>query len=129
MLCQRKDTEVIYRARFIKGQAKQEYNSGRLNEQGAGMISASRQNKFRIFSDKFVFSQRGVDKRVFGEKVGFIGKFFGCWHEEMSRPFSHEKVAYRSCLKCGARKQFNAETLETFGEFYFPPMVEVGNFI
>ena len=99
MLCQWKDTEVMYRARVTKGQAKQEYNSGRLNEQGAGIISASRQNKFRIFSDKFVISLRGVDKRVFGERVGFMGKVSAVGDGEMSRPFSHEKVAYRSCYK------------------------------
>ena len=25
---------------------------------------------------------------VFGEKVGLMGKIFGCGHEELSRPFS-----------------------------------------
>ena len=71
----------------------------------------------------FVLTRREVDKEVFGEKVGLLGKIFGCWHEDMSRPFSHEKIAYRSCLKCGARKQFDSETLETHGAFYFPPLI------
>ncbi len=65
--------------------------------------------------------------RVFGEKVGLIGKIFGCWHEEMSRPFSQERIAYRTCMKCGARKQFNSETLQTHGAFYFPPLVGAEN--
>jgi hypothetical protein len=61
---------------------------------------------------------------VFGEKVGLLGKFFGCWHEEISRPFSHGQIAYRSCLKCGARKQFDSNTLKTHGAFYFPPILK-----
>ena len=88
------------------------------------MASILRQSKFSSLQSKFALSQCRVDQRVFGERVGFIGKLFGCQHGQISRPFSHEKIAYRSCLKCGARKQFNAETLETFGEFYFPPSVE-----
>jgi len=76
----------------------------------------------------FALSNQEVDKRVFGEKVGLIGKIFGCWHEEMSRPFSQEKIAYRTCMKCGARKQFNSETLQTYGAFYFPPVVKANLF-
>ncbi len=86
------------------------------------------QNGSRILSNEFVFKNRGVDRRVFGDKVGLLEKLFGCWHEEMSRPFSHEKIAYRSCLKCGVRKQFNSETLETFGAFYLPPVVQAARY-
>jgi hypothetical protein len=75
----------------------------------------------------FVLSEREADRRVFGDKVGLFGKIFGCWHEDLSRPFSQEKVAYRSCMKCGARKQFDSETLETHGAFYFPPLVRADN--
>jgi len=100
------------------------------NEQGAVKMSTSSiKNRFRVLLNGFAISETEVDKRVFGEKVGLLGRFFGCWHEEMSRPFSHEKVAYRSCLRCGSRKQFNNKMLETFGGFYFPPAIEAGNFI
>jgi len=85
------------------------------------MINSSIQDRV----ETFVISSREVDNRVFGEKVGLLGKIFGCWHGEMSRPFSHEKVAYRSCMKCGARKQFDSDTLETHGAFYFPPVIRV----
>jgi len=40
-----------------------------------------------------------------------------------------KKLHIEAVIKCGARKQFNAETLKTFGEFYFPPMIEADNFI
>ena len=58
---------------------------------------------------------------MFGKKLGLLAKLFGCSHKSLSRPFSHGGVGYRTCLKCGARKRFNTETLETFGGFYYPP--------
>lgn len=58
---------------------------------------------------------------VFGEKIGLIGKLFGCWHKDLSRPFTIKNSSYRVCLDCGARKRFDAENLRTFGPFYYPP--------
>lgn len=78
------------------------------------------QSRFRTLLNKK--RAKRIDKGVFGKKVGVIAKLFGCWHENISRPFVQGKTAYRSCLKCGARKQFNPETLETYGTFYFPPI-------
>jgi len=63
------------------------------------------------------------DQVVFGKKVGFFGKLFGCWHENLSRPFGQSSTAYRTCLECGARKHFNPETLKTYGAFHYPPIV------
>jgi len=34
---------------------------------------------------------------VFGEKVGLMGKIFGCGHEELSRPFSRSDIGFREC--------------------------------
>ena len=65
-----------------------------------------------------------IDPFVFGKKSGLLTKVFGCWHDNLSRPFSQNKTAYRSCLECGARKQFNPETLQTHGNFYFPPVIK-----
>lgn len=61
--------------------------------------------------------------KAFGEKIGLIGKMFGCWHKELSRPFTGIRESYRVCLDCGARKQFDTENLKTFGPFYYPPTV------
>jgi hypothetical protein len=66
---------------------------------------------------------REIDHLVFGQKMGLMAKLFGCWHKNISRPFVQGKTAFRSCLQCGARKQFNPETLETRGSFYFPPII------
>lgn len=70
-----------------------------------------------------------INNVVFGEKVGFVAKLFGCWHENMSRPFGEGKIIYRACLNCGARKPFNTETLKTFGKFYYPPIVKKINIL
>jgi hypothetical protein len=63
------------------------------------------------------------NQSVFGDKVGFFGRLFGCWHENLSRPFVQDKTAYRACLECGARRQFDPQTLKTHGAFYYPPIV------
>lgn len=82
-------------------------------------------NEVQVTTSSLLESQRQVDTQVFGEKVGIFVRLFGCGHKNLSRPFSHRTVAYRSCLQCGARKQFNAQTLETVGGFYNPPVVKV----
>ena len=67
---------------------------------------------------------KDMDSFVFEKKIGLVAKLFGCRHKNLSRPFTHHKTSYRSCLNCGARKPFNAETLETYGKFYAPPVVK-----
>jgi hypothetical protein len=53
-------------------------------------------------------------------KIGSgLNRIFGCWHSEMSRPFSGDGLAYRTCLSCGARRQFNTRSWETEGDFYY----------
>jgi hypothetical protein len=81
------------------------------------------QNKLRTLAHRLDRRKVKVDKELFGERVGFMGKIFGCSHQNISRPFTHGKISYRCCLQCGARKQFDPETLETFGGFYYPPLV------
>lgn len=64
---------------------------------------------------------------AFGDRIGIVGKIFGCWHKQLSRPFTNKGASYRSCLHCGARKKFNTETLKTDGPFYYPPAVTFVN--
>jgi len=64
-----------------------------------------------------------IEKTEFGKKIGFTASLFGCWHKDLSRPFTHGNRSYRVCLECGARKHFDAITLETIGDFYYPPEV------
>ena len=81
-------------------------------------------NKLLTLNKKKNKETNNIDNYVFGQKMGVMTKLFGCWHNNISRPFVQGKTAYRSCLQCGARKQFNPETLETYGGFYFPPAVK-----
>ena len=54
-----------------------------------------------------------------GKIGGGLSRLFGCWHSEMSRPFSSDGQSYRACLACGARRQFNTRSWETQGDFYY----------
>ena len=60
----------------------------------------------------------------FGRRIGVVASLFGCWHKELSRPFTTKKSSYRACLECGARKKFDTESFETSGPFYYPPRVK-----
>jgi hypothetical protein len=55
---------------------------------------------------------------------GWLSRVFGCWHTELSRPFSTQGQTYRVCLACGARRQFNPRTWKMQGKFYYNPPKE-----
>jgi hypothetical protein len=81
-------------------------------------------SKFQNLLQRHEKGSKEKDSFVFGAKLGLVALLFGCRHDNLSRPFTQGKTSYRSCLDCGARKQFNAETLETYGDFYCPPTVK-----
>lgn len=54
-----------------------------------------------------------------GGVSSWLAKVFGCWHKEMSRPFSIQGQTYRTCLDCGARRQFNLGNWEMQGDYYY----------
>lgn len=66
-----------------------------------------------------------IDKTeaTFGAKIGVFTSLFGCWHKQLSRPFSDGKEAYRACLHCGARQKFDAANMKTTRRFYYPPTI------
>ncbi|HET6646272.1 MAG TPA: hypothetical protein VFH01_03020 [Pyrinomonadaceae bacterium] len=47
-------------------------------------------------------------------------RIFGCWHVNLSRPFSRGNETYRTCVACGARRRFDLEHWEMVGSFYYP---------
>ena len=59
----------------------------------------------------------------FGEKIGVLASLFGCWHKQLSRPMTTDRVSYRACLHCGARQKFDAVQLKTTRKFYYPPTI------
>jgi hypothetical protein len=56
---------------------------------------------------------------VTGRIGSLVARVFGCRHAEMSRPFSRDGRAYRSCLNCGAQRQFNLGNWQMQGRFYY----------
>ena len=49
-----------------------------------------------------------------------VSRIFGCWHVNLSRPFSRGNEIYRTCVACGARRRFDLEQWEMVGSFYYP---------
>ena len=47
-------------------------------------------------------------------------RMFGCWHRNMSRPFTRGNETYRACVACGARRRFDLKRWEMVGSFYYP---------
>jgi hypothetical protein len=86
------------------------------------MANAIIQKSFQILGLKR--QEKLLNERVFGNKIGLTASLFGCWHDKISRPFMEGKIAYRACLKCGARKPFDPETLQTSDRFYYPPIIK-----
>jgi hypothetical protein len=50
-----------------------------------------------------------------------VASLFGCWHRQLSRPFTRDGETYRACLACGARRRFDTGRWETVGGYYYPP--------
>jgi hypothetical protein len=72
-----------------------------------------------------VVEQAGTDLPAvlpdLGSKVRRVAaRIFGCWHLNMSRPFSRGNESYRTCVACGARRLFDLERWKMVGSFYYP---------
>ena len=61
-----------------------------------------------------------------GKLDSLMARVFGCRHTDMSRPFSRDGRSYRSCLNCGAQRQFNLGNWKMTGGFYYgqPQMMQ-----
>ena len=85
-------------------------------------MTATLLNRFQRITYKKGEPSKSINNQVFVRKLSVFTKLFGCRHKDMSRPFANGKAIYRSCLRCGARRQFNNHTFETYGNFYFESM-------
>ncbi|MFQ3638614.1 MAG: hypothetical protein SNJ62_01200 [Chloracidobacterium sp.] len=45
-------------------------------------------------------------------------RVFGCWHLDMSRPFTIDQQTYRMCLACGAHRAFDTNQWKMVGPYY-----------
>ena len=58
-----------------------------------------------------------------GRRVGILSTLFGCWHRNLSRPFTEKQEgSYRVCMECGAHALFDTTSFKTLGGFYYPPV-------
>jgi hypothetical protein len=64
--------------------------------------------------------QEVIIMQALGGKISsLVTRVFGCWHGELSRPFSRGGRAYRKCLSCGAQRRFNLGNWEMQGKFFY----------
>jgi hypothetical protein len=64
-------------------------------------------------------SQRIEWLKLLSIPLSSFARLFGCWHTEMSRPFTFSNESYRACLACGARRRFDIHSWKMTGPFYF----------
>ena len=57
----------------------------------------------------------------FAPITGILRRAFGCWHHQMSLPFTRDNETYRTCVSCGARRRFDLDQWAMVGDFYDPP--------
>ena len=68
------------------------------------------------------FNQERAERKVEqpqSSAFSWLTRIFGCWHQEMSRPFTLRAESYRVCLECGAHRRFNPHTWEMTGPYYY----------
>ena len=73
-----------------------------------------------------LIEQEGVDVWAFrsvrfAQITGVLRRIFGCWHLQMSLPFTRDNDTYRTCISCGARRRFDLERWAMVGDFYHAP--------
>lgn len=65
-------------------------------------------------------NSRQVDLAGLGGTLAqWLVRLFGCWHGEMSRPFTRDNETYRVCMDCGARRDFDPLRWEMVGGYYY----------
>ena len=72
-----------------------------------------------------LFEQAAVERPGFlPDRLSRVKKLFrrvfGCWHRQMSLPFTRGSETYRTCIDCGARRRFDLEQWRMVGGFYQP---------
>jgi hypothetical protein len=72
-----------------------------------------------LLFEGFLGKRYSIMQALAGKISNFVTRVFGCWHGELSRPFSREGRAYRTCLSCGAQRQFNLGNWEMQGKFFY----------
>lgn len=57
-------------------------------------------------------------RRIVASVENVYHRVFGCWHTNMSRPFTIGQETYRMCLHCGAHRAFDPRQWKMVGPYY-----------
>ena len=68
--------------------------------------------------ERAVVNGWSLESARFSKIKSALKRVFGCWHREMSLPFTRGNETYRTCVNCGARRRFDLERWTMVGEFY-----------
>ena len=69
------------------------------------------------------------DDEAFGESQNIFERILGCWHLNMSRPITTQKVTYRYCVKCGLRRNYDLDNAQYIGTYYSPTVPKTDHFV
>jgi len=62
-----------------------------------------------------------LDRKTVGEKIEkFLTRTFGCRHHQMNLPITRGNSTYRTCVACGARRDFDLVQGTMVGPYYYP---------
>lgn len=61
-----------------------------------------------------------LDHQDFNTLRYIATRIASCWHLRLSRPITHGRETYRSCLRCGMHRKFDLEQWKSSGRFYSP---------
>ena len=57
-------------------------------------------------------------EKITGSLLYFVQRLIGCHHRQMSLPFTRDGRTYRSCARCGMRREFDLTTWRSKGRYY-----------
>jgi len=76
--------------------------------------------------ERFTVSQAFSAGNALSRSRAVLRMLVGCWHRNLSRPFTREGETYRACLNCGARRRFDLIDWRMGGPFFFDTPSAVG---
>ena len=68
--------------------------------------------------ERAVVNRWSLESAHFSTIKSALKRVFGCWHREISLPFTRGNETYRTCVNCGARRRFDLERWAMVGGFY-----------
>lgn len=67
-------------------------------------------------------SSEGVRVKIIDSLHYLIKRLFNCWHLQMGLPFTRGTHTYRTCAKCGMRRDFDRDTWKMKGRYHYEPV-------